>query len=183
MYLIVGLGNPGSEYAKTRHNMGFQTIDRLADKWGLTFNQENFKGTYVKTKFKGEDVILLKPLTYMNLSGESVSLIMNYFKIPVENVVIIYDDLDTIPGKIRLREKGSSGGQNGIKNIINILKTENIKRIRVGIGKNNISIIDYVLGRPSKEDEANIAIAQEHAVEAIEATIEKGFGYAQSRYC
>lgn len=182
MYLIVGLGNPGQEYEKTRHNMGFQVIDKLANKWKVSLNKEDFHGLYCKTKFNEEDVILLKPLTYMNLSGQSVMELAHFYKIPTENILIIFDDLDTIPGKIRLREKGSSGGQNGIKSIIQMLHTEEIKRIKIGIGRPNIPTVDYVLGVPSSEDKIQIDKAQEKAILAIEAYLTKGFTYALSRY-
>lgn len=183
MYLIVGLGNPGKEYENTRHNMGFQVIDKLCAKWKISLDKDNFHALYTKTKFNGEDVIILKPMTYMNLSGQAVMEVAHFYKIPTENILIIYDDIDTIPGKIRLRESGSAGGQNGIKNIIQIMHTEDIKRIRIGIGKNNIPIIDYVLGVPSLEDKEKINLAQDKALQAIEAYICRGFLYAQSRYC
>lgn len=182
MFLIVGLGNPGDEYALTRHNMGFQVIEKLSKKWNISINKEGFHGEYVKTKFNDEDVILLKPMTYMNLSGQAVMELTHYFKIPLENILVIFDDLDTVPGKIRLKEKGSSGGQKGIQSIIEMMHSENIKRIKVGIGRPNAPIVDYVLGIPSKEDRELIDKAQDRAVEAIEAYLKKGFLYALSRY-
>ena len=183
MYLIVGLGNPGREYEKTRHNMGFQVIDKLVSKWNVSLNKENFHGVYTKTTFNDEDVIILKPMTYMNLSGQSVMEIAHFYKIPTENIIVIYDDMDTLPGKIRLREKGSSGGQKGIASIIQMMHTDAIKRIKVGIGPKTMDVVDYVLGVPSLEDRELINKAQDRAIEAIEAYIKKGFVYAQSRYC
>ena len=117
MKLIVGLGNPGKEYAGTRHNCGFMVIDRLASKLNVDVDQNKFKGLYAKVKYHGEDIILLKPQTYMNLSGESVNAVMNFFKIDKDDLLVIYDDLDMPVGKLRLRKTGSAGGHNGIKNI------------------------------------------------------------------
>ena len=183
MYLIVGLGNPGREYEKTRHNMGFQVIDKLISKWNVSLNKENFHGLYCKTTYNDEDVIILKPMTYMNLSGQSVMEIAHFYKIPTENIIVIYDDMDTLPGRIRLREKGSSGGQKGIQSIIQMMHTDEIKRIKIGIGPKTMGVVDYVLGVPSLEDRELIEKAQLRAVEALEAYIKKGFMYAQSRYC
>ena len=183
MYLIVGLGNPGREYENTRHNMGFQVMDKLANKWKVSLNKDGFHGEYTKTKFNDEDIILLKPMTYMNLSGQSVMEIAHFYKIPTENILVIFDDMDTMPGKIRLRGKGSAGGQKGMLSIIQMMHTDEIKRIKVGIGPKTMDVVDYVLGVPSKEDKELIDIAQVKAIEAIEAYIKKGFMYAQSRYC
>ncbi len=181
MKLIVGLGNIGKEYEHTRHNMGFDVIDLFLEKYNLKCDKEGFKGTYSKTKLFNEDVIILKPSTYMNLSGESVVLIMNYYKINLDDLLVIYDDMDLPSGTIRLRESGSSGGQKGIKNIIEILHSENIKRIRIGIGKANKDVVDYVLTRPSLEDATLIKAAQEKAVKAIETFIKDGFKKALSQ--
>ena len=183
MYLIVGLGNPGKEYENTRHNMGFQVMDKLLDKWNVSLNKEGFHGLYTKTKFNDEEIILLKPMTYMNLSGQSVMEIAHFYKIKAENILVIFDDMDTMPGKIRLRERGSAGGQKGMASIIQMMHTSEIKRIKIGIGPKNIDVVDYVLGVPSKEDKELIDIAHQKAIEAIEAYIKKGFMYAQSRYC
>ena len=183
MKLIVGLGNPGNEYAQTRHNMGFSVIDILLERWGLTLNKQAFKGRYVKTRIFNEDVYLLKPETYMNLSGECVMEFMNYFHIDDDELLVIYDDLDLPPGKIRLREKGSSGGQKGMQSIINLLHTDDIQRIRVGIGKSSlIPVVDYVLGKPSKEDEILIKEAQNKAADAVETFIKYGFDKAKAKF-
>lgn len=182
MYLIVGLGNPGREYEKTRHNMGFQTVDALCKKWDICLEKAGFHGVYTKTRFAGEDIFILKPYTFMNLSGESVQAIVKYFKIPSENLLVVYDDMDTPTGKIRLRERGSSGGQKGIQSIIDALHTDEIRRIKIGIGRPDSEVIDYVLGVPSVEDGLKIQDAQEKATEAIEAFIRRGFSYAMSRY-
>ena len=118
MYIIAGLGNPGKEYERTRHNTGFMVLDRLSEKLNIEISQNKFKGLYGKGKYKGEDVLLLKPQTYMNLSGESVRQVMDFFKISQEDILVVYDDLDMPVGKLRLRQSGSAGGHNGIKNII-----------------------------------------------------------------
>lgn len=147
MKLIVGLGNPGKGYEYTRHNCGFEVINQLSKELNIPLNQTKFKGIFGKAKVNGEDVILLQPQTYMNNSGESVQAIMSYFKIDLEDIIVIYDDLDLPTGKLRLRTKGSAGGHNGIKSLIKHLGTPNFNRIRVGIDKNsNYQIIDYVLG-------------------------------------
>lgn len=154
MKLIVGLGNPGREYDNTRHNVGFHFIDLLVKNYfpGNNF-KEKFNGLYIKTTYNGEDLILLKPLSYMNLSGEVVIKFVNYFKIKPEDILVIHDDLDMPVGKLKLKENGSSGGHNGIKNIILNLHTENYKRLKVGISKDsNIEVKDYVLGKFSIDD-------------------------------
>ncbi len=182
MKLIVGLGNPGKEYENTRHNMGFKVIDKFADSLGVMIDKSDFKGLFCKTKFYDEEIYLLKPQTYMNLSGESVLEFVNYFKINVEDLIVIYDDLALNPGKIRLRLNGSSGGQKGMQNIIDLLKTDQIKRIRVGIGEPTYNIIDYVLGKPSKEELILLDEAQEKAVLALKEIIKRDFHVAMSKY-
>ena len=183
MKLIVGLGNPGLEYEETRHNMGFKVIDKILISQNVGLNKTGLKGVYGKFTYKGEDVILLKPLTYMNLSGESVRAVMDYFKIPVENILVIYDDMDTEVGLIRLRLSGSDGGHNGIKSLIQHLGTKDFKRIRVGIGKDPfIPIVNYVLGKPKKEDKESIEIAQVKANDAALAFINTPFDKVMSLY-
>ncbi len=153
MKLIIGLGNPGREYEKTKHNAGFMAIDLIASELNVAINQNKGKGLYVKTNYRGESVILLKPQTYMNLSGESVRAIMDFFKIETKDILVIYDDLDLAIGKIRLRAKGSAGGQNGMKNIIQHVGTQEFNRIRIGIGKDaRIPVVDYVLTKFRKEE-------------------------------
>lgn len=157
MKLIVGLGNPGHEYNNTRHNVGFYYLDIFTDYLKENQFKEKFGGMYLKIKYNGEDLILLKPLSYMNLSGEVVSKFTNYFKIKSEDILVIHDDLDMPVGKLKLKENGSSGGHNGIKNIILNLNTENFKRLKVGISKNtNIETKDYVLGKFTKEEQEKL---------------------------
>lgn len=167
MKLIVGLGNPGKEYEKTRHNMGFMAIDRFADSLGVDIDQKDFQGLYKRVHYLNQDLILLKPQTYMNLSGQSVSSFLSYYKIKLENVLVIFDDLSLQPGKIRLRKNGSSGGQKGMQNIINLLHSDQIKRIRVGIGEPKWNTVDYVLGKPTSEEAPLIDAALDNAVEAL----------------
>lgn len=183
VHLIVGLGNPGREYEHTHHNMGFDVVDRLADSLGVTFDRDGFKGVYVKTKFMDEELIILKPYTYMNLSGESLIQVMNFFKLTNEDLIVVYDDMDTPIGHIKLKIKGSSGGHNGIKSIINVLGTEEFNRVKVGIGHpNNRNVIDYVLTKPTKEEEPLLEDAQKLAVEAIKVAIKDSFNKAMTQF-
>ncbi|MDF9825735.1 PTH1 family peptidyl-tRNA hydrolase [Breznakia sp. PF5-3] len=170
MKLIVGLGNPGKQYEKTRHNAGFMVMDEIAKSLGVDIDQKKFKGLYAQTFIKGEKVILLKPQTYMNNSGESVRAVVDYFNIDIEDILVIYDDLDLPVGKLRLREQGSAGGQKGVKSILQHLGTQELRRIRVGIGKDPvIPTVDYVLGKVSKED---LGVFQTAIVDAAKAAIE-----------
>lgn len=153
MKLIVGLGNPGKKYENTRHNTGFAVIDRTLAKLNVELDKNKFNADYAMINRNGEKIYILKPLTYMNLSGEAVVPFMKYFNIDPEDLVVVHDDLDLPVGKIRLRQSGSCGGQNGMRNIIDLLGDSNIKRIRVGIGKDPlIPVVDYVLGKTKKED-------------------------------
>lgn len=183
MKLIVGLGNPGKEYENTRHNVGFMVMDRLSDMMNVSIDHEKWKGHYVKFKYHGEDVILLKPMTYMNNSGESVIQVMNYFKIDVADLLVIYDDMDMPTGKLRLRESGSAGGHNGVKSIIAHVGTQAFKRIRVGIDKHpRIQVIDYVLGHFQKDEQPLIDEGVENAVKAVEMFLDKGFTAAMNTF-
>ena len=134
MYLIVGLGNPEEEYARTRHNMGFDTINKISEEHNIKVNKTKFNSLYGTGTIAGEKVILVKPQTYMNLSGEAVRDFMNFYKIPADKILVIYDDLDIEPGIIKIRKKGGPGTHNGMKSVVNEIKTENFPRIRVGIG-------------------------------------------------
>ncbi|MBO5712656.1 MAG: aminoacyl-tRNA hydrolase [Clostridia bacterium] len=147
MYIVVGLGNPDKKYLNTLHNIGFMAIDKVAEKLGVSFNKKGFKGQYLITTVNGEKVVLLKPQTYMNLSGESVLMAVNYYKVKPENLIVIYDDLDINIGSLRIRKNGSAGTHNGMKNIVSLLGSTEFPRFRVGIKPENDSreIIDYVL--------------------------------------
>lgn len=182
MILIVGLGNKGKEYEHTRHNMGFDVIDKLADSLGVTFDKTGFKGEYTKTRYFDEEIVLLKPMTYMNLSGDSVIEIMNFFKISIEDIIVIYDDMDTPVGHIKLKIKGSSGGHNGLKSIIARTGHEDFKRVKIGIGHPLYGVIDYVLNKPNKEESLDIMKAQDNAVEAIKIAIKESFNKAMTMF-
>ena len=182
MKLIVGLGNPGKKYEHTRHNMGFDVVDLFSELAQIDIDKDAFKGLVGRGKVFDEDVYLLKPQTFMNLSGESVREIVSYFKIPKEDIIVIYDDLDLEPGKIRLRLSGSSGGHRGIQNIIEQLGTEDIKRIRIGIGKPTYDTIDYVLGKPLKEEQVLIDEAIKKAVDALKEILKNNFDSAMNKY-
>lgn len=154
MYLIVGLGNPEKEYANTRHNMGFNVINKIANEYKIEVMENKFDGLFWMGEIEGEKVILLKPQTYMNDSGKSVIKAKNFYKIPEENVLVIYDDIDLEPTKIRIRKKGSPGTHNGMKSVTECLGTQNFPRVRVGIGspEHKGDLINYVIGKISKEE-------------------------------
>ena len=154
MKIIVGLGNPGKEYCNTRHNIGFMCIDNYARKNNCKINKTKFKGKYTKIQVSGEDVILLKPQSYINLSGDVIKKYLDYFKIPVGNLLIINDDLDLEVGKIKLKPSGGSGGHNGLKNIEANLNTQEYKRLKIGIANDkNMDTRDYVLGKIEKSNQ------------------------------
>ena len=152
MFLIVGLGNPGKEYDGTRHNIGFEAIDYLSDKYNIELNREKFKGVFGEGFIKGKKVILLKPTTYMNLSGESIREVVNFYKISNEEIIVIYDDISLEVGRIRIREKGSHGGHNGIKSIIANLGTDVFPRVKIGVGAPKGNLVSHVLGKFSDEE-------------------------------
>lgn len=161
MKLIIGLGNPGKEYENTRHNSGFCVLDAIAKECNVDITQKKFKALIANTRIHTESVLLMKPQTYMNLSGEALIQALNFYHIDIKDILVIYDDLDLPVGKIRLREKGSAGGQNGMKNIIAHLHTQEFNRIRVGIGKDaRVPVVDWVLGNIRKDeiDDYNNAI-------------------------
>lgn len=182
MILIVGLGNPGKKYALTRHNMGFRVIDLLSDEAGIDVDKEVFNGLLGRGKIFNEDVLLFKPTTFMNLSGTAVQQVVHYFKINTEDIIVCYDDMALAPGTIRLRIQGSSGGQKGIQNIIDQLGTDQIKRIRVGIGEPSDNAIDYVLSKPLKEEEPLIDDAVNRSVEALKEAMKSSFEKAMTKY-
>ena len=163
MKLIVGLGNPGKQYENTRHNIGFIFIDSFANSLGIQISKEKYNGLYAEAIINGEKIILLKPLSYMNLSGEVIIKFVNFFKINIEDILIINDDLDMDFGRIRLKSSGSSGGHNGLKNIELHLGTQNFKRLKFGIAKNKlIDTKDYVLGNFNKEEKEIIENSKEN---------------------
>jgi len=182
MVLIVGLGNPGTKYEKTRHNMGFRVLDLLSEETGIEVTKEVFNGLLGRGKIFDNDVLLFKPTTYMNLSGTAVQQVVHYFKVDIDDIIVVFDDMALAPGTIRMRIQGSSGGQKGIQNIIEQLGTDKIKRIRVGIGEPIDNAIDYVLGKPTKEEEPLINDAVIRAVEAIKEALKSSFEKAMTKY-
>lgn len=183
MKLIVGLGNPGKEYENTRHNAGFMVLDEIASMQNTSFATSKWKGLVAKCNIKGENVLLLKPTTYMNLSGEAVYAVMNFYQIDKKDLLVIYDDKDTELGKLRLRAKGSAGGQNGMKNIIAHLHSEEFNRIRLGIGNNNgKNMADFVLSSFSKADKEVFMIGVKNAAEAAIESVSSPFDKVMNKY-
>lgn len=183
-FLIVGLGNPGAEYRLTRHNFGFMVLDALAEHWSLQLKKIKFNAVYVEDRFKGNKVVLAKPLTFMNESGRSVAPLMRYFKVPADHMLVIHDDLDLPLGTLRIRPSGSSGGQRGIESITKLLGTQEFPRMRLGISRppGQMDPKDYVLKNflPNEEELKKIVLRQ--AIEAIECFIEDGLTTAMNRY-
>ncbi|MFS8513121.1 MAG: aminoacyl-tRNA hydrolase [Planifilum fulgidum] len=184
MKLIVGLGNPGEKYAATRHNVGFWVIDRLAERWQIPVRQNRWKGLAGSGLVMGERVVLLKPMTYMNLSGESVRPALDWLKCDIEEMAVICDDLDLPPGQLRLRKKGSSGGHRGLQSLIDHLGTNGFKRIRIGIGRpaGRMPVADYVVSPFTREELPLIEEAVERAAEAIHQWVVSTFDEAMNRF-
>ena len=184
MYLIIGLGNPEEEYSKTRHNMGFNTINKLAQKYNIKITKTKYEGLYETGEIEGQKVILIKPQTYMNLSGKCVKPFVDFYKVEKENVLVIYDDMDIETGTIKIRKKGSAGGHNGMKSIIQMLGTEEFPRIRIGIGrpKHNGDEINYVIGAIPKEEIPKLEEGTEKAKEAIIEILKNGIDKAMNKF-
>ncbi len=184
MKIIVGLGNPTDKYAGTRHNVGFAVIDELADKYNISVDGKQHKAFYGKGVIAGEKVVLVKPQTFMNLSGESVGAFCNYYKVDIEDIIVIYDDINLGVGQLRIREKGSAGGHNGMKNIITHLGGDNFPRVRVGVGEKpkNYDLADYVLSRFSKAELPLIREGCEDAADAIGIMITEDIASAMNKY-
>lgn len=180
MYIIVGLGNPGSKYENTRHNMGFKAIDAMASEFGIDVNRAKFKGLIGEGRIGIEKVILLKPQTYMNLSGQSVREIMNFYKIPEENLIVIYDDFDLPIGSIRVRKSGGPGTHNGMKSVIQELGSRKFPRVRVGIGSSDGSTIQFVIGKVGKDEQQILNEAAEAAASAAADIIRIGIENAMN---
>lgn len=185
MYLIAGLGNPGRQYEGTRHNMGFDVIDCLIEKYGIAQSGVKFNAMFGKGMMGGERVVLMKPLSFMNLSGGPIQETANYFKIdPETEMIVIYDDIDLEPGQLRIRKKGSAGGHNGIKDIIRRLGTDNFLRIKVGVGAKpkDWDLADHVLGRFADSERKLVDEAIVRAAEAVELILAKGADAAMNKY-
>ena len=169
MFLIVGLGNPGKQYEHTRHNVGFDVMDAIADKYNISISEKKHKALCGKGVIEGQKVVLAKPQTFMNLSGESVVELLNYYKLdPEDEMLVIFDDISLAPGGLRIRKKGSAGGHNGIKNIIALTGTQNFMRIKVGVGEKpkEYDLADYVLGHFSEEDKKELNQATPNVIQA-----------------
>ncbi|WP_428898479.1 peptidyl-tRNA hydrolase [Parelusimicrobium proximum] len=184
VYLISGLGNPGPEYSKTRHNAGFMLVDKLAEKLHLKFEKWKNIGEYAKFEYKGKTVYLLKPLTYMNLSGDMVQSISAYYKIPRQNMLICFDDLSLNTGDIRIRLSGSAGGQKGMKNIIDRLGSQDIARLRIGVGPKpeRFDTSDFVLSNFTKAEAEALESALVRAADAALMCVEEGVEKAMNKY-
>lgn len=185
MYIIAGLGNPTRQYEKTRHNVGFDTIDALADAYHVQMDSSKFQAVYGSGIIAGQKVLLIKPHTYMNNSGEAIGAFLNYYKLdPASQLLVIYDDISLAPGSIRIRLKGSAGGHNGIKNIIAHVGTQEFARIKVGVGEKpkEWDLADYVLGRFSKEDREKVEGAMKDAIAATELILSDDAAQAMNLY-
>ncbi len=183
MYIIVGLGNPGKKYENTRHNMGFIAVDLLAEKYGIKVDKIKFKALVGEGRIAGQKVLLVKPQTYMNLSGQSVMEVMNFYKEDIENLIVIYDDIDIPTGTIRLRKKGSAGTHNGMRNIVYLLQEDGFPRIRVGIGsESKVDLIHYVTSGVTKKEKDLLEDALTRAADAAACIVEKGIEIAMNEY-
>ena len=184
MYLIVGLGNPENEYANTRHNMGFNVINEISDKCNIKVLKSKFDALYGVGEIEGKKVILVKPQTYMNLSGESIIKFKKFYKISNKEIIVIYDDIDLPVGDIRLKPKGRAGTHNGMKSVIQNLKTEEFIRVRVGIGapENKEDIINYVIGAIPKREKERLNESIENATESIIEILKNGIDIAMNKF-
>lgn len=184
-WLIVGLGNPGREYEKTRHNAGFRAIDLLAESLGCKIDRMKFQGLYTQVNYNGKKLLLLKPQTYMNLSGRSVLQLSSYFNVPPARIIVIFDDICLVPGRLRVRGDGSAGGHNGIKSIIAELGSQSFPRVKVGVGAKpnpEMELADWVLSTFSAQEEKQLKNALQWAGEAALAIIDHGVPEAANRY-
>lgn len=184
-YMIVGLGNPGRQYEETRHNAGFITLDMLAEKYGIKVNKLKFKSLMGDGRIEGRRCLLLKPQTFMNLSGEAVRDAAQFYKIPPERIIVIFDDISLEPGKLRIRRKGSHGGHNGMKNIIYHLNNDNLPRIKMGVGAKpnpEYDLADWVLTRFTKKEADELIKAAENAVGAVGLMVKGEIDKAMSDY-
>ena len=184
-WLVVGLGNMGDQYEHTRHNVGFDVVDEIADKLNIPVQRLKFKALTNTAVLGGENVLLMKPVTYMNLSGEAVEPAAAFYKIPPERIIVLSDEISLPPGKLRVRQGGSAGGHNGLKSIIAHLHTEDFSRIRIGVGGKShpdYDMADWVLGKPQGEDRKNIDDAVKRAAQAVECYIKEGPGKTMGKF-
>ena len=184
MYLIVGLGNPENEYAHTRHNMGFDTINQIAKNNNIQITKNKFKGLCESTIIQNQKVILLKPQTYMNLSGESVKEVVEFYNLKPEEIIVIYDDIDIVKGHIKIRKKGGAGSHNGMKSVVEELQSTDFARIRVGIGQPEFKsdMINYVIGKVSQEEQKILQQGVEKAAKAVEEILKNGIDIAMNKF-
>ena len=184
MYLIVGLGNPENEYAHTRHNMGFDTINQIAKNNNIQITKNKFKGLCESTIIQNQKVILLKPQTYMNLSGESVKEAAEFYNLKPEEIIVIYDDIDIEKGHIKIRKKGGAGSHNGMKSVVEELQSTDFARIRVGIGQPEFKsdMINYVIGKVSQEEQEILQQGVEKAAKAVEEILKNGIDIAMNKF-
>ena len=185
IWLVAGLGNPEKKYDGTRHNAGFMGVEYLADKWGISISKAKFQGLYGQGEVDGHKVLLLKPLTYMNLSGQSIGPLANFFKVPANHVIVLCDDVTQAPGKLRIRPSGSAGGHNGLKSIISCLGTDQFPRIRIGVGQKphpDYDLADWVLGRFPEADKKALEDRFEDAAAAALLIMEGRLGQAQNQF-
>jgi len=181
--MIVGLGNPGRKYQETRHNVGFEAIDLLASEYGIAVDRKKFGALYGQGQAGETKVILLKPQKYMNLSGHVAATAAGFFKLDIENIIVVTDDMALVPGMIRIRKKGSAGGHNGLKDIIARLGTEEFARLRIGVGKNDLQdAASFVLSRPGKEEKELIRAGIKKAVQAITCWMNEGVETAMNKF-
>ncbi len=184
-WLIVGLGNPGKEYERTRHNAGWRAIDLLGQKLGCKIDKAKFQGLYGQTTYNGVKLLLLKPLTYMNLSGRSVLQLSAYFHVPPQRIIVLFDDISLEPGRLRIRADGSAGGHNGIKSIISEIGSQDFPRVKIGVGAKahpEQDLADWVLSSFSAAEEKALASALERAADAALCIVEHGIPEAANRY-
>ena len=184
-WLIVGLGNPGREYEKTRHNAGFRALDILADQMGVKVDKLKYQGLYAQANYNGGKVFLLKPQTYMNLSGRSVLQLSSYFNIPPQRIIVMFDDISLEPGRLRVRANGSAGGHNGIKSIIQEVGSQEFPRVKIGVGAKphpNFELADWVLSTFSAQEEKALAVSLENAAKAALTIIDHGVPEAANRF-
>ncbi len=185
MYIIAGLGNPGRQYNMTRHNIGFETLDYMADRLGVKLNKLKFKAVYGEGRIGDERVFLVKPQTYMNLSGESIRDMSEFYKIPPENIIVIHDDISLEAGRLRIRAKGSAGGHNGLKSIIYQLQSDSFPRIKIGVGapaNKDYELADYVLGRFTKEEIPVLRESIIRAADGAEEIIKRDINSAMNKF-
>lgn len=182
MFLIVGLGNPGKQYDRTRHNIGFEIVDYISKEYSIDINRTKFKGLYGEGSINGEKVILLKPQTFMNLSGDSIIQFMKFYKLDPDEMIVIYDDISLEIGRLRIREKGSAGGHNGIKSIIQNFGGDVFPRVKVGVGAPEHDLVSHVLGKFPKEDYDHISKVMPVVAKALEEFIKTDVNGAMNKF-